>query len=567
MGNGKKFFPQMGICDFECALPDRLRARGCLTHNARAMDTFDYIIVGAGSAGCVLANRLTESGRNSVCLLEAGGLDKDFKIRVPAAFCQLFRTENDWAYETEPQAHADNRRMFWPRGKVIGGCSAINAMIYIRGNRLDYDRWRELGCPGWGYDDVLPYFKKSENQSRHSLAHHGPSGNLFVNDLIEPNILSKTFVDACGELGVPQNDDFNGASQIGAGLYQVTQRNGQRNSAANAFLEPALRRDNIQVIAMAHALRLVFDNTRVTGVVYGHPRSQQKEQTVLARKQVILCGGAVNTPQLLMLSGIGPKAHLASLGIDCVADLPGVGQNLQDHLVAPIAYHCKEPVSIGKADNLFNLLRFFLMKRGPFTSNVAEAGAFVRFDGTVNVPDFQIHFGPAIFLKHGADAPKIHGFTIGPTLIYPKSRGEITLKNANAFDAPAIQPNYFSESVDLDVMVDAFRFCRKIIQADAFAPYRGTERNPGADVQLTDEIKAYLRTMSETIYHPVGTCKMGVDPMAVVSPRLSVHGIQGLRVADASIMPEIVGGNTNAPCIMIGEKAADIIREDDEDLR
>jgi choline dehydrogenase len=529
-------------------------------------NTYDYIVVGGGSAGCVLANRLTQSGRSSVCLLEAGGIDSEFKIKIPAAFCKLFKTNIDWNYETEPQEHVNGRKMFWPRGKVLGGCSSINAMIYIRGNKRDYDSWAEAGCTGWSYNDVLVNFKQSEYQPRKPSSHHGSSGYLNVANLQEPNILSHTFVKACEEVGVPRNDDFNGPSHVGAGLYQVTQKDGARHSVANAYLEPALKRNNIQVVVQAQVTKILFEGKKAIGIDYANPYAQSDRKTVFAKKEIILCGGAINSPQLLMLSGIGPEKHLTGLGIQCRHDSPGVGQNLQDHLVAPIAYACTQPVSIGKSDNLYNLARFVLTRRGPFTSNVAEAGAFVSMANRSDVPDFQIHFGPAIFLRHGTVAPKEHGFSVGPTLIYPKSRGELTLRSNNPFDPPAIDPRYFSDKSDLDLMVEAFRFCRTIVDTKAFTPFRGKELYPGPHVVDKPDIEAHIREWVETIYHPVGTCKMGTDPMAVVDPRLRVHGIEGLRVADASIMPSIVGGNTNAPAIMIGEKASEMIRQDAQDF-
>ena len=519
---------------------------------------YDYVIVGAGSAGCVLANRLSADPQTRVLLLEAGGPDSRREVHIPAAFSKLFKTPADWNYQTEPQPQLGNRSLYWPRGKLLGGSSSINAMIYIRGNHRDYDGWAQLGNEGWSFEDVLPYFKRAENQQRGASDLHGGGGPLDVADLRTVNPLSRAFVEACAELGIPRNEDFNGAHQEGAGLYQVTQRQGQRFSAAAAYLRPAQARQNLTVQTDAQASRVVFDGKRAVGVQY---RRAGQPTEARAQREVILCGGAVNSPQLLMLSGVGAAESLKRLGIEVVMDLPGVGQNLQDHLAAGTLYECTQPISLAGAQRLPNVLNYLVFKRGPLTSNVAEAGAFVRTRPELPFPDLQFHFAPVYFADHGFDVPAGDGFTFGPTLLHPESRGWIGLRSPDPFAPPAIQPNYFSAEADLQVLLDGLKLGRRLAQAQAFAPYRGAEVRPGPDVQTDDDLRAFIRQSAQTLYHPVGTCKMGSDPQSVVDAQLRVHGLDGLRVVDASIMPTVVGGNTNAPTIMIAEKAADMIRK------
>jgi len=516
----------------------------------------DYVIVGGGSAGCVLARRLSDDPKTSVLLLEAGGPAAQREFVIPAAFSKLFRSVHDWAFYTDPQPHLGNRQLYWPRGKVLGGSSSINAMIYIRGHRQDFDYWRNLGNTGWGFNDVLPYFKKSENQTRIDSEYHGHSGPLCVSDLRTVNPLSRAFVEAAAELGFPLNADFNGAHQEGFGLYQVTQKRGKRCSAANAFLNPVRKRPNLTVHSGAHATRLLFEGRRATGI--GYLRSG-KPEVARARREILVCCGSVQSPQLLMLSGIGPADHLRSLGIPIVAELPGVGQNLQDHLFLAVAYQCKKPVTLDKVETLLNFLRYLAFKTGPLTSNVAESGGFLTVTPTAPAPDLQFHFGPVYYLNHGFTRPEGHGFSIGPTLLRPKSRGRITLRSADPLAPPAIQPDYLAEESDVRVLVEGIRLARRFAQTKAFAKYCGGEHCPGAGTQSDDALAAYVRKSAETVYHPVGTCKMGSDATAVVDDHLRVHGIQGLRVVDASIMPTLIGGNTNAATIMIAEKAADLI--------
>lgn len=518
---------------------------------------YDYIIVGAGSAGCVLANRLTEDAHTQVLLLEAGGPDQAKEIHIPAAFSKLFRTAHDWAYFTEEQPHLHHRKLYWPRGKLLGGSSSMNAMIYIRGNRANYDEWERLGNEGWSFADVLPYFKKAEKQARGASEYHGTGGPLNVCDLRHVNPLSRAFVEAGVELGFARNDDFNGSQQEGVGFYQVTQKNGKRHSTAAAYLRPAMQRKNLTVQTQAHATRVIFDRQRAVGVTYVR---DGKQTDARAAREVILSGGAVNSPQLLLLSGMGPADHLQSLCIDVVMDLPGVGQNLQDHLATGVAYACTQPLSLASAERLSNILNYLLFSHGPLTSNVAEAGGFVRIRPAAPVPDLQFHFAPVYFMDHGFQKVEGHGFTIGPTLLYPKSRGTIQLHSSDPFAPPLIQPNYFADEADLKLLVEGIKLARRFGQTKAFAPFCGGETAPGAQVQSDAEIAEAIRGNVQTLYHPVGTCKMGNDPLAVVDAQLRVHGIEGLRVVDASIMPTIVGGNTNAPTIMIAEKAAALIR-------
>jgi choline dehydrogenase len=518
---------------------------------------YDYIIVGAGSAGCVLARRLSDNPQISVLLLEAGGSDEQREVHIPAAFSKLFKGPCDWAYTTEPQDHLHGRRLYWPRGKLLGGSSSMNAMIYIRGQRTDYDRWHDLGNKGWNYSGVLPYFRRAEDQERGPSEYHGVGGPLHVADLRTINPVSRAFVEAGVELGLPHNQDFNGPEQDGVGYYQVTQRRGRRHSAAAAYLKPVLDRPNLTVRTHTHVTRVRFEGHRAAGVL---ALENGKPVEYRAGREVLLSGGAINSPQLLLLSGIGPGDALRSLGIPVVADLPGVGQNLQDHLAAPVAYACTCPVSLSGAETFANLLRFLLLRRGPLTSNIAESGGFVRTRPGLPAADVQFHFAPVFYLDHGFTRPEGHGFTIGPTLLHPESRGRIRLRSTDPLAAPAIEPNYLDNPVDLAVLVEGIKLARRLARAKVFDRFRGAEISPSAEFQEDDALADYVRARAETLYHPVGTCKMGNDPLAVVDSRLRVHGVDGLRVIDASIMPEVVGGNTNAPTLMIAERGAEEIR-------
>jgi choline dehydrogenase len=518
---------------------------------------YDYVIVGAGSAGCVLANRLSEDPAASVLLLEAGGPDTRMEIAVPAAFPTLFRTDCDWAYETVAQPRLGSRRLYWPRGKVVGGSSSINAMVYVRGHRLDYDGWAGLGNAGWSYAEVLPYFKRAEHQERGADDYHGVGGPLNVADLRDVNPLSRAFVEACVEVGLPRNGDFNGVEQAGAGVYQVTQKRGRRCSASAAYLRPVGRRRNLTVRTGVRVTRLRVAGDRVTGVECVRGRVGD---VIDAGREVLLCAGAVGSPHLLLLSGIGPAAHLREVGIPVVRDLPGVGQNLQDHLALSVAYACTRPVTLVRAKtSKVELARYLLRRRGMLTSNIAEAGGFTRTRPGAPAPDLQLHFAPAYFIDHGFGNPEGHGFTIAPTLIRPASRGALTLAAADPLAPPRIDPNCLADAGDLAVLVVGVKLARRIAAAPPFAAVRGDEVSPGGEDG--EALAAAIAGRTQTLYHPVGTCRMGGDALAVVDAALRVRGLAGVRVVDASVMPVIVGGNTNAPTIMIAERAADLIRQ------
>ena len=520
--------------------------------------TYDYILVGAGSAGCVLAARLTEDLQTRVLLLEAGGAGGAKEIRIPAAFSKLFKTTVDWNYATEPEPHLHNRRLYWPRGKVLGGSSAINAMIYIRGNRADYDHWRDLGNPGWGFAEVLPYFKKSENQQRLASEYHGVGGPVNVADPRYVNPLTRAFLAAAGEIGIASNPDFNGAEQDGAALYQLTQKNGARCSAADGFLQPARARGNLTVVTGAHATRVLLEEKRAVGVAFLRDGAMEEAR---ADREVILAGGTVNSPQLLMLSGNGAADELQAAGVSASHDLPGVGKNLQDHPMVSVGYLCTRKISLDGAETLGNFLRWLVWKNGPLASNVAEAGLFLRTRVGLEVPDLQLLFGPAYYRGHGLVRRKEHCFGFGPTLITPESRGEISLRSANPLHAPVIRANYLATDADVRTMIAGVRLARRLAHAKAFDAFRGEELHPGATQQSDADIAEFLRNELETLYHPVGTCKMGNDALGVVDERLRVRGMERLRVVDASIMPRVPAGNTNAPVMMIAEKAAQMIRE------
>lgn len=518
---------------------------------------YDYVIVGAGSAGCVLANRLTENPQVKVLLLEAGSPDKSLKFKIPAGYPDLFKTKYDWAFYTEKQSNLNNRQLYFPRGKVLGGSSSINAMIYIRGNSDDYDNWQNLGNQGWSSKEVLTYFKKAENQSRGANEYHNIKGLLHVTDLRDRNILSEVFLQAATEFGLIHNNDFNGIQQEGVGFYQVNQKQQQRHSAATAYLKPVLSRKNLTVKTNSHVTRILFSGKQVIGLIY---KNKNTEHEIKINKELILSAGAINSPQLLMLSGIGCSKHLKSLNIPVLMDLPGVGQNLQDHLFVSIAYKCTKPITLANGDKPHNLLKYLLFKKGALTSNIAEAGGFLKTAENLNNVNLQLHFAPGCLINHGFTKRKEHGFTLCPTLLYPQSKGKITLRSKNPLEPPIIQPNFLANKQDLETLLAGVKISRKILQQQAFDQFRGEEIVPGSQIQSNEDIDTFIRNTAESLYHPVGTCKMGNDSMSVVNSKLQVHGLKGLRVVDASIMPNIIGGNTNAPTIMIAEKAADTIK-------
>jgi choline dehydrogenase len=518
---------------------------------------YDYVIVGAGSAGCVVASRLTEDPNVSVLLLEAGGSDKKQEVQIPAAFSKLFKSPLDWNYETEAQPTMKGRKMYWPRGKMLGGSSSMNAMMYVRGNRHDYDEWGESGNPGWAFADVLPYFKKAEHYERGGNDLVGGAGPLNVAEQRSANPITLACLEAAAEIGLPRTDDFNGRTQEGIGLALLTQKNGARYSTATAYLKPAMKRPNLTVHTQAQATKVLMNGKRAVGVSYLRNGVATEARV---NREVILCGGAINSPQVLLLSGIGPAADLMALGIEVVADLPGVGQNLQDHLSTGVQYHSKQPVSLASAEKMGNVVNYLLFRKGPLTSNVAEGVAFLKTKPDLMVPDIELLFAPSFFLEHGFANPPGHGFTIGVVLLHPESKGRLKLRTTNPTDAPAIDPNYLASEQDVQVMIEGLRRARTIAQAKALDAYRGEEFLPGASVESDADLAEYLRERSETLYHPVGTCKMGEDPQAVVDPELRVRGVEGLRVVDASVIPTIISGHTNAPSIMIAEKASDLIK-------
>jgi choline dehydrogenase len=524
---------------------------------------YDYIIVGAGSAGCVLAQRLSAHAELRVLLIEAGGTDRHPMIHMPAGIAFLTGNRRiNWRYRTECEPELGGRRLYWPRGKVLGGSSSINAMCYTRGHPRDYEEWAAVTTPAWSYAAVLPYFLRSEDHhGAGEPGYHGHGGPLSVEDLKFRNPLSAVFVAAGEACGLPRNDDFNGARQEGIGFYQVTQRNGRRASAATAYLAPARGRRNLTIRTECLATRVLFSGTRARGVELEHAGHLEQ---VYAAREVLLCAGAIGSPQLLLLSGVGPAADLEALGIPVIADRGEVGRNLQDHLDFCTLNQCPEPITYDftRAQALAVGLRYFLTHSGPGVSNVAEAGAFVHSPLAPDErPDVQLHFVPAQLDEHGRNRLPGHGFTVHACVLRPASRGTITLRSAQPRDPPRIQPRYLSEPGDLEVLLEGMRISRAIIAALPFARFRGRELFPGEGITARAELEAVVRRKAETIYHPAGSCRMGRDAAAVVDSALRVQGVEGLRVADASVMPRLIGGNTNAPTLMIAEKAADLILE------
>jgi choline dehydrogenase len=512
---------------------------------------YDVVIVGAGSAGCVLAGRLTEDPQIRVLVLEAGPTDRKKEIRIPAAFSKLFKTPYDWDYSTVAQDGLDRRELYWPRGRTLGGSSSINSQMYVRGRPADFDAW---SLPGWSWKEVRPLFARMEDDERARLGRGGP---VHVARLRSTNPATHAFVQAAVEVGLELVEDVNDPVREGAGHTPVTQRNGRRWSAADAYLHPAVRRPNLTVLTGAHARQVLFEGTRAVGVEY------LRNGTVhLARAtgEVILSGGTVNSPQLLMLSGIGPAEHLRALGIEVVHDLPGVGRNLQDHLAVATIVACKQPVSLADAESLANLARFVLFRNGMLTSNVGEACAFVRTRPGLPGPDLELIFAPVPFVDHGLVKQERHGLTIGAVALQPRSTGTIALRSADPLDKPVISPNYLADPEDARVLIEGVKLARRLFRTTAFQAFAAEDIEPNVDVQTDADIQAFLRQQCETLYHPVGTCAMGTGHEAVVDPDLRVRGLQGLRVVDASVMPVITRGHTNAPTMMIAERAADLVR-------
>lgn len=522
---------------------------------------FDYIIVGAGSAGCVLAHRLSADPSVRVLLLEAGPPDRHPFIHMPAGLAKLVtRRDVNWNDSTEAEPRLGGRRLWWPRGRVLGGSSSINAMCYVRGLPRDYDDWAAMGADGWAWRDVLPYFRRSERNARGGDALHGDDGPLHVADLRHVNPLSQVFIEAAGQAGIPHNGDFNGPVQEGAGLYQVTQKDGARCSAAVAYLRPAAARPNLVVRTGAHASRVTLERGRATGVTY---RWKGRAWHEPAAREVLLSGGAINSPHLLMLSGIGPAPMLRRYGIAVQAHLPGVGANLQDHLDICTLHACNQRITYDRASDLRIAFDYYLRgRRGAGTSNIAEAGAFVRSSlATDGRPDIQLHFVPAQLDDHGRRRLPGDGYTVHACWLRPRSRGRIELASASAGDRPCIFGGYLSDDDghDLRGMLECARLSRRILLQPAFAPYRAGPVIPARDDLDDDALLEFIRAKAESVYHPVGSCRMGRDDGSVVDPMLRVHGVEGLRVVDASVMPCLPGGNTNAPTIMIAERAADLV--------
>ena len=526
---------------------------------------FDFIVVGAGSAGCVLANRLTASGRLRVLLLEAGGRDNDPWIHIPLGYGKHFSNPNvNWLYTSEADEKTGSRAIAQPRGKVLGGTSSINGLVYVRGQREDYDHWRELGNSGWGYADVLPYFRKAEDNARGADEYHGAGGPLSVSDPAEPHPLCEAFFDAAEACGYPRNPDINGAQQAGFGYNQMTQRRGRRCSTAVAYLRPAGKRPNLSIVTNAHATRILFSDRGAAGIEY---LADGRRHTAYARAEVILAAGAFNSPQLMQLSGLGPASLLRGFDIPIVADMPGVGANLQDHYNGRLVFECAEQITLNDVvyrplRKFREGLRYFLKRKGFLTMGASMATGFVSTDPDKARPDVQIGLVLYSTDKFGDTLHRFSGFTLLVRLLRPESRGTVSLRSANPLDPPVIRPNYLATRNDCDVLVAGMKIARRLADAPALRRYVAREHEPARAPMDDDEWLQYLRTRGGISFHPVGTCRMGHDDMSVVDERLRVRGMPGLRVVDASIMPTLVSGNTNAPSIMIGEKGADMILEE-----
>lgn len=527
---------------------------------------YDYIVIGAGSAGCVMANRLSEISDKTVLLLEAGNKDTNPWIHVPIGYFKIMHNpKTDWCYVTEKDPGINNRQLEWPRGKVLGGSSSLNGLLYVRGQKEDYNDWDAIGNKGWSYDEVLPYFKKSEDQERGEIEYHGVGGPLAVSNIKIRRELCDKFIDAAQQIGIPRNDDSNGEKQEGVGYFQLTlNRNGTRCSTAVGFLRPAMKRDNLTVRTNALVQKIEFDGDRANAVVVN---IKGIEHRIECGAEIILSGGAINSPQVLMLSGIGDKDELAKFNIDSVKHLPGVGKNLQDHLQIRTIYKVNKPITLN--DEVNNPIRkigmgleYALFRTGPLTMAASQVCIFTKTDPQMSRPDIQFHLQPLSADKPADGTHRFSAFTASVCQLRPTSTGHIALKSADPSEYPAIHPNYLATLEDQQTAVESIKITRKIMQAPALKPLIASEHEPGIEHQTDEELLEYARNRATTIYHPTGTCKMGHDDMAVVDERLRVKGVKGLRVVDASIMPIIISGNTNAPTIMIAEKAADMIKED-----
>ena len=531
-------------------------------------DTFDYIVTGAGSAGAAVASRLTESGRHRVLLLEAGPPDTNPWIHIPLGFARTYVDPKvNWKFESVPQAQLANRQLYLPRGRTLGGTSSINGMVYIRGNHADYDEWRQRGCEGWDWDSVLPFFKKAENQARGADEFHATGGPLNVSDHGEGHELAEAMLAAAEQAGIPRNPDFNGAQQEGCGYYQSTTSNRRRWSTAKAYIEPARLRPNLTIRTGAHATRVVIENNRATGVEY---QSAEGRRVAHARAEVIVSGGAYGSPQLLQLSGLGPAEHLRAMGIDVVRDMPAVGANLHDHFNTYMSWRCTKPITLNDLENSWPAkiaagIRYALFRSGPMGGNGIRAGLFTRSDPRLERPDLQINLLEWSTLERTKDRVIPHGFpgfTLSPVHLRPDGRGTVRLASPDPLAAPAISFDFLKTEYDMQAVLFGIKLVRRIAEQPALKPYVAEELQPGLATQSDEDFAEFLRQTGVSNHHPASSCAMGVGPNAVVDPRLRVHGIEGLRVADASIMPVVVGGNTNAPSIMIEEKAAAMILED-----
>jgi choline dehydrogenase len=555
---------QLAIDDLKQETPEEtMTSTPALTQPDTA--SFDYIIVGAGSAGCVLANRLSASGRHSVLLLEAGPKDSNIWIHVPLGYGKLFKAKSvNWMYQTEPEPGLNGRTVFQPRGKVLGGSSSINGLLYVRGQHEDYDRWRQLGNTGWGFDDVLPYFKTAEDQQRGADDFHGAGGPLPVSDSRHPDPLSQAFIEAAAETGIPKNPDFNGAVQEGAGWFQTTTRRGRRASTARSYLRPARRRSNLRVETAALAQRIVFEGRRAAAVEY---KQGGMRKIARAGKEILVSCGAYNSPQLLQLSGVGPADLLKRHGIDVVLDAPGVGHDLQDHMQVRIVTRCTKAITLNdiagsRFRKMMTGLQYAAFRSGPLTVAAGTSGAFFKTDPRLATPDVQIHFLPFSTDKMGEALHAYSGFSASVCQLRPESRGSLRIRSADPELAPEIRINYLATETDRAANVEGLKILRKILQAPALRAFTVEEVEPGPKISTDEELLDYCRQRGSTVYHPTSTCRMGNDPLAVVDARLRLRGLEGLRVIDGSIMPDLVSGNTNAAIIMIAEKASRMILED-----